>query len=132
MFADHRIKVMARQHDLRGLLFQPVYLKNNVESQNIFQVSSSHILTIDAVARGHGEKSEYCPFCGKENLVIDPSYQMHLLRSHIEPTLDLMDSEDFWGEGMSFSAQIISQKFYRLLQAEKLTGSLTIAPIVLE
>lgn len=133
LFADYRIKALAEQHDLRGLLFQPVYLRNGVESRKIFQISSSHILTIDAVARGHGEKSEFCPFlCGKESLLIDASYQMHLLRSHIEPTLDLMCSEDFWGEGLGFSAWIISQKFYRLLLAEKFTGSLSIAPIVLE
>ncbi len=131
MFADCRIKEMAEKHDLRGLLFQPVYLKNGVESRHIFQVSSPHVFTMDAAVRGYGEKSEFCPLCGKEQLDIDSSYQMHLNRSHLDPSLDLMVSENFWGPGCAASVQIISQKFYQLLLEEKLTGSLRIAPIVL-
>ncbi len=131
LFADERIKKLAEQHHLQGLLFQPVLLRSGRESQHIFQLSSPHVLHMSAVARGYGERSEFCPLCGKEAIVPSSSYQMHLFRSHLDPSLDFMVSEAFWGEGISYSIQIISQRFYRLLKEEKLTGSLRIAPIIL-
>lgn len=131
LFADHRIKALAEEHHLQGLTFLPLLLKNGQESPDIFQLTSQHVFGLSAVGRGYGETSDFCPLCGKEALVAASAYQMHLERSQLNPTLDLMVSDSFWGEGITYSVQIISQRFYKLLQQEKLTGSLRIDPIVL-
>ena len=94
-------------------------------------MTSPHILDISAVVRDHGEDSEFCPLCGKEDLIPSSSYQMHLYRSHLDLSLDLMSTDRIWGEGISYSMHIISQKFYQILLEEKLTGSLNIEPVVL-
>ena len=131
LFADHRIKALAEEYHLQGLIFLPLLLKNGQERPDIFQLTSPHVFGLSAVVRGYGETSDFCPLCGKEALVVASAYQMHLERSQLNPTLDLMVSDSFWGEGITYSVQIISQRFYKLLQQEKLTGSLRIDPIVL-
>lgn len=131
LFADHRIKALTEEHHLQGLCFLPLLLKNGQLSHELFQLTSPHVLGMSAVVRGHGETSDFCPICGKEALVTTSAYQMHLHRSHLDTSLDLMISDAFWGEGIPYSVQIISQRFYRLLRQEKLTGSLQIDPVIL-
>lgn len=131
IFVDHRIKSLAEKHNLKGLEFRPLGIRENQVSSNIFQLTSSHMWSMATVARGHGEISLFCPMCRKESLKIPSSYQMHLFRSQLDSSLDFMVSEPFWGEGIRYPVQVISQKFYKLLQENKLTGNLRVDPLIL-
>ena len=94
-------------------------------------MTSTYTWGLSAVVRDQGEKIELCLLCGREALALRSSYQMHLFRGQLDVSMDFMASEPMWGEGISHPVHIISQRFYRILLENKLTGGLRIDPIVL-
>lgn len=58
LFADDRIKALAEQHQLQGMIFLSVLLGSKQESQEIFRLTSPRLWQKDIVVRGHGERSE--------------------------------------------------------------------------
>lgn len=130
IFTDRRVYSLAKQNDLEGIVFNPVYLKKGSCSENIFQMTSDCKIAKDCIEFGHGERRLTCHLCGKEQFFINSAYQLHLYMDKLEPNKDLYVTERIFGEGIPYPVYIISQRFYQLLKANKLTGRLDLLPVV--
>lgn len=129
LFTDQRVVDLVKENGLNGIAFRNVQLKNGSQSQNIFQITSNHIIDQKCIALGYGERRLTCPICGKEQFAIKSSYQLHLHYDQIAEQSDFYVTEDIFGEGIPEPFFLISQRFYRLLKENKLTGNLVIAPV---
>lgn len=131
IFTDYRVKNLAEKNELTGIVFRPVSLKNNAYSDNIFQITSSNCLVRKDIVFGFGEKEIICPVCGKMQYCINNSYLLHLTPSSIDCFSDMYVTENIWGEGIAEPLYIISQRFYRLLKANKLAGGVNFTPAII-
>lgn len=130
IFTDYRVKNLALNNELTGIVFRPVRLKNNVHSENIFQINSSNLLEQKDIIFGFGEKEIVCPVCGKKQYCVNSSYLLHLNLGAIDCSSDMYVTENIWGEGIAEPLYIISQKFYRLLKKSKFAGGVNFTPVI--
>lgn len=130
IFTDYRVVKLVKDYSLGGVEFKSVMDKKGIRSENIFQMKSSNIIEKDSIATGYGEQKEVCPICGKEQFVIDNTYQLHLDFSKIDSRCDLYMTERIFGEGIAYPLYIISQRFYQLLKQNKLAGGIGVSPVV--
>lgn len=129
VFADWRVRQLVEKNGLSGVEFRDVMLRGRELSSKLYQMTSSHILPLEAIACGHGEIALRCPYCGKPGFRIGNEYQLHLHASHLQHSSDMYVTERIFGEGIAHSLYIISQRFYRLLVENKLAGSVTFSPV---
>lgn len=130
VFTDKRVYELVREYSLQGIKFENVMNKKRVYSENIFQMKSPHIINMDLIEMGHGERKEVCHICGKEQFFIDNIYQLHLDFSKLEVQSDLYMTERMWGQGIAYPIYIISQRFYQLLKQNKLVGGISLSPVI--
>lgn len=130
IFTDSRVYNLAKQYNLEGIVFNPVYLKSGTRSENIFQMTSENKINKQCIEFGHGERRLTCHLCGKEQFFINSAYQLHLYVDKIELNQDFYVTEHIFGEGIPYPVYIISQRFYQILKENKLTGNLTLLPVV--
>lgn len=130
IFTDRRVYDLVSQNGLTGVEFKNVLLKKGEISKNIYQMTSPNKIIQEWIDFGHGEKKLYCEKCGKEQFFINSAYQLHLNMSLIDNESDLYVTERIWGEGRPGPLYLISQRFYRLLKDNKLTGNLFLLPVV--
>lgn len=130
IYADRRVCELATESCLSGVEFRNVLVKDGTYSKNLFQMTSNNLIQRDKIARGYGEKIEKCPICGKEQFCIDSSYQLHLIDSDDITGSDFSVTERIFGEGIAEPMYIISQRFYRLLKQNNLTGNVVFTPVV--
>lgn len=128
-FTDRRVYELAKAYSLQGIQFEKVMNKKGEFSENIFQIKSPNIITRDCIPLGHGERIDVCDICGREALVVDDTYQMHLDFSKLKASSDMYMTERIWGPGIEGSRYIISQRFYQLLKQNKLTGGIKVEPV---
>lgn len=132
VFADFRVKKLAKDNGLVGVEFRDVLLRGDCVSQNIFQLSSPNKIPQDAIYLGYGEQPYFCPVCGRVQYVMQKPniYQLHLDSSRLQCKSDLYVTERIWGEGLASPMYVISQRFYRLLRENKLDGYLSLSPVI--
>lgn len=130
VFADWRVRELAEASSLSGIEFKDVLLRNGNLSSNLYQMTSTNVLPLEAIACGHGEKALRCPYCGKHGFQIDNAYQLHLHALYLEDNVDIYVTERVFGEGIAHPLYLISQRFYRLLIENQLVGSVTFSPVV--
>lgn len=130
VFADWRVRELAEASALSGIEFKDVLLRNGNPSSNLYQMTSTNVLPLEAIACGHGEKALRCPYCGKPGFQIDNAYQLHLHALYLEDNVDIYVTERVFGEGIAYPLYLISQRFYRLLVENQLAGSVTFSPVV--
>lgn len=130
VFADWRVRKLAEENGLSGVEFRDVMLRSGEPSAKLYQMTSSHVLPLEAIASGHGEKEIRCTRCGKPGFQTDNAYQLHLHTSYLQEDSDMCITERIFGEGIAHSLYIISQRFYRLLVENQLAGSVTFSPVV--
>lgn len=129
IFTNKSVCDLIQDHSLSGINFQPVLLKNGKVCENTFQLTAKHIIEKSSIMLGYGERIEKCPFCGKEQYVINNKYQLHL--TGIDRGSDFYETVYIFGGGIPGPIYIISQRFYRLLIENKLDKSLVIEPVCL-
>lgn len=132
VFTDSRVLKLVQDNSLRGFAFERVFIKKGVFSENTYQLKSTNIITKEKICRGKGEKAEFCRFCGREQIVPCKGYQLHLKGTPDDYTEDMYMTEAVFGPGIDRPWYIISQRFYRLLQENKLAGKLGVNPVVIE
>lgn len=130
IFTDQRIVDLAKEHNLVGIDFKNVLLKNGNVSQCLYQMTAHHVLDRDYISLGHGEKHLTCPICGKAQYFINDAYQLHLDMSKVNGQNDLYVTERIFGEGRAYPLYIISQRFYQMISSHRLVGNLMISPVV--
>lgn len=129
VFVDKRIHQLAVENDLCGLRFDHVFVRKKV-SENIFQLTTDHIIDKAKIGTGYGERIFKCPACGKEEYLIERGlYVLHLDYSKIEMDSDLYMTEGIRSWGCHLPRYLISQRFYQLLKANKLTGNIDFTPV---
>ena len=129
LFTDSRVVNLAKEAGLTGIQFHNVFLKNRKISEKIFQATSENVLGNELIGKGYGERKIVCSMCGKVQYYVDNAYQLHLDFDSIPVKSDFYMTERLFGEGQAYPLYLISQKFYRLLKENNLTGNLTIAPV---
>lgn len=129
LFTDYRVFDLVKQNQLDGIDLKNVLLKIGKYSDKIYQMTSPNIINRKCIDFGHGEKKLNCPICGKEQFFINGAYQLHLYYNQIQVQSDLYVTERIFGEGIPEPLYLISQRFYRLLKENKLTGNLIISPV---
>ena len=132
LFTDIRVRKIVEANSLTGFVFHDVILKNGSRAENIFQLGSTAVLPIEAIATGYGEIANTCPFCGKVQFEHDNKYQLHLRSDVVASCSDFYMTEDFWGPGIGRPLYIISQRFYQHLINNKLTDGITVSPVVIQ
>lgn len=132
IFADKRVADLVQRENLKGMLFQDVLLKNRKPSERIFQLLAEHIIELDNIVLGKGEKEETCRMCGKKQYVLSNIYQLHLHDDPIYREKDFFSTERIFGEGIAQPIYIISQRFYQLLKQNKFTAQVNFIPVILE
>jgi len=132
LFADSRIKTLCEKEDLKGISFETILLKNGECAESLFLLDSPYKLPLEAVAAGHGERAYKCSHCGRIALAFTNSYTLHLKAASIPGEADFCMTEPFWGEGFAFPFYMISQRFYRLLKEQGLTGGIKLSPVIFE
>lgn len=132
IFTDQRVRDLAIDNNLKGGLFRNVMVRRRGYSSRLYQLDSDQIIPRDYIEMGHGEKSELCRTCGKEQFVlVQPmAYQLHLNTSKLSPENDLYITESIFGDGIANPMYIISKKFYALLRDNKIDSNLILDPIV--
>ena len=131
IFADYRVRDLSVANKLVGVDLQNVYVKKGQYSNKLYQMTSQYIIPQDLLAEGYGEQMKKCPICGKKQYSIDSSYQLHLTDSEIFNSADLFVTERIFGDGIPAPIYIISQRFYRLLNENKLAGGVSFEPVKL-
>lgn len=131
VFADRRVRELAAANALSGVEFKDVMLPKGNLSTSVYQMTSTNILPLEAIACGHGEKALRCPYCGKPGFQIDNAYQLHLHASYLQDNIDMYVTDRIFGEGTAHPLHLISQRFYRLLVENQLAGNVTFSPVVL-
>ena len=132
VFADKRIKELVENNDLKGFVFDAVYIKKEtVKSENIFQLKTKNIIEVDDFVFGEEMEEDICPICGRiDYLYDDPhAYQFHIKLKKLEGNDDIYMSKRIFQDD-AYSIYIISQRFYRLLKENKLDGWLDFLPII--
>ena len=127
-----RIKKLSEEANLNGMNFGNILSKKGESVANLFLLDSPCKLPLEAVAPGHGETPYKCACCGRVALEFTNSYTLHLKAASIPDGTDFCMTDSFWGEGFSFPFYIISQRFYRLLKENKLTGGIRLSPVIFE
>ena len=122
---------MTAQSDIRGIVFADVYSKDGKRCSEIYQLKSINEIEAEAIALGYGEQQLSCPVCKKRQIGLPPAYELHLNLKSEELTDDFYITSKMFGEGIEEPLYIISQKFYKLLLAEGLTGDLDVSPVIL-
>lgn len=130
LFADFRVRNLVKDNALSGVVFNNVLLKNRSYSEKLFQMTSDNVLGRQCIGTGYGEKIISCRFCGKEQFVIETSYQLHMDFSKIGKKSDMYVTEQIFGDGIASPLYIISQQFYQLLKKANLAGGITVSPVV--
>ena len=130
IYADHRVYDLVTSSSLSGINFEKVILKNGTYSNKLYQMTTQHLITKEMISLGHGEKIEKCRMCGKEQFIIDRLYQLHLNNLETIPDSDFYVTDRIFYEGIAEPLYIISQRFYRLLKQNNLTGSVYFSPVV--
>ena len=131
VFVKREVLDAVRSDSLSGIDFLNVRLKNGTYSENLFQMTSKNVIDRSCIEPGHGEVVEKCPVCGKEQYDFSSgSYRLHLNTSKIKENSDLYITERMYGAGFAFPLYVISQKFYRLLKENGLTGGASFSPVV--
>ncbi len=130
VFADWRVRKLAEENGLPGVEFRDVMLRSGEPSAKLYQMTSSHVLPLEAIVCGHGEKALRCPYCGRLGYQIGNEYQLHLQASYLQEDSDMYITERIFGEGIAYPLYLISQRFYRLLVGHQLAGSVTFSPVV--
>lgn len=131
VFVDQHVYKAVKASSLVGVDFQNVRLRNGKYSENIFQMTSQNVISRECVGTGYGEIVEKCCVCGKEQYSINSGeYQLHLDFAKIKMKSDLYVTERIFGAGIAEPLYVISQRFYRLLKENGLTGGAKFSPIV--
>jgi hypothetical protein len=129
-FTSMRVVNLVEEHNLVGVSFQKVKLRNGNESENIFQMISPNIITQDCIEKKNLKMAETCCICGKEQFFLDHAEQLHVDFSKLPVESDLYLTESIFGEGDPEPLFIISQRFYQLLNENKLTRNVVFTPVV--
>lgn len=132
LFSDSRVLKLVKDNALSGFVFEKVFIKKGVFSENTYQLKSTNIIAKEKICRGKGEKSELCGFCGREQLVPNKTYQLHLKGTPDDYTEDMYMTEAVFGQGVDYPWYVISRRFYCLLKDNKLAGKLNVCPVVFE
>lgn len=130
LFTDYRVRNLAEENSMEGIVFKNVLLKNGLVSEKIYQMTTENTISQTQIELGHGEKEYCCPICGKQKFFIDNAYQLHLNLQDLKLQGDLYKTERIFGERLPEPVYIISQKFYRLLKSTKLLSNVTLVPVV--
>lgn len=131
LFVDHRVKEMAQAFGLKGIAFSPVLLKNGLPSDTLYQITSEHVINIKEINMGGGERQVKCPYCGRVQMIIDPSYQLQLKWNLDEHEQDFYMTESIFGEGQAEPMFLISHRFYEIVKQKQLAKNLHIEPVKL-
>lgn len=129
VFAAKQVYEAVTTSSLEGIDFWNVLKRNGSVSDSIFQMTSKHMIGRECVEPGHGEIIERCPICGKEQFQTSSNYVMHLYFNKIQTQSDLYVTERMFGAGFGHPNYIVSQRFYRFLKDNKLTGGLEFSPV---
>ena len=129
-FASKKVVDLVNQHSLVGISFPKVKLRNENESENIFQMISPNIITQDCIGMENLKMVETCLVCGKEQFFLDHAEQLHVDFSKLPVESDLYLTESIFGEGDPEPLFIISQRFYQLLNENKLARNVVFTPVV--
>ena len=129
-FASKKVVDLVNQHPLVGISFPKVKLRNGNESENIFQMISPNIITQDCIGMENLKIVETCLVCGKEQFFLDHAEQLHVDFSKLPVDSDLYLTESIFGEGDPEPMFIISQRFYQLLNENKLARNVVFTPVV--
>ena len=129
VFTDYRVCELVKENSLSGIEFKNVRLKNGTYSSKLFQLTAKQVIDRKFIGTGYGEKILRCKYCGKEQYSINPSYQLHLDFSQIDPQCDMYMTECMFGDGIAEPLYLISQRFYQLLKQAKLSGGLNVFPV---
>lgn len=129
-FASKSVAELVEGHNLVGVSFQKVKLRNGNESENIFQMTSANIITQDCIEMDNLKMVETCHICGKEQFFLDHAEQLHVDFSKLPVEGDLYLTESIFGEGEPEPLFIISQRFYQLLNENKLARNVVFTPVI--
>ena len=129
IFADSRVYDLAASNNLSGINFEKVLLKNGQYSNNIYQMTSKHLIQKEMIAVGHGEKIQKCPICGKEQFSINSAYQLYLNNSEALVDCDFYTTDRIFGDGIAEPLFIISQRLYQLLKQNNLAKNVVFTPV---
>lgn len=131
LFADRKIKTEAEAAGITGLRCMDVILKSGKISERIVQLTTDHIIPAEAIEKGHGERVNRCPVCGKEKYDINSGeYCLHIDFAKIPQGCDFCKTDDIYGGNIPFPLYIISQRFYRVLKDVGLTSGVKLSPIL--
>lgn len=130
LFADSHLRELVEAEEMKGFVFRDILLKSGKRSQHIFQVTSQTILDESCIIFGFGEKTLFCPKCGKPQYAVDRTYQLHVDFSKITEDSDFYITAPIFGEGPPESLYVISQKFYRCLKQNNLADFLNLTPVI--
>lgn len=129
-FASKSVVNLVEKHNLVGVLFRKVKLRNGTESENIFQMTSPNIITQDCIEMDNLKMVETCRICGKEQFFLDHAEQLHVDFSKLPVEGDLYLTESIFGEGEPEPLFIISQRFFQLLNENKLARNVVFTPVI--
>ena len=73
---------------------------------------------------------ETCRICEKEQFFLDHAEQLHVDFSKMPVQSDLYLTESIFGEGEPEPLFIISQRFYQLLNENKLARNVVFTPVI--
>lgn len=129
LFASKKVFDAVNSGSFEGIDFWNVLKKNGSKCENIFQMRSKQVIGQECIEFGHGEIVDRCPMCGKIQYGISSDYIMHMHFNKIQPEIDFFETERIFGQGIAHPNFIVSQRFYRFLKENKLTGGLDFSPI---
>ena len=128
-FASKSVVDLVEKHNLVGVSFQKVKLRNGNESERIFQMTSPNIITQDCMGMDNLKMVETCCICEKKQFFLDHAEQLHVDFSKLPVEGDLYLTESIFGEGDPEPLYIISQKYYQLLNENKLARNIVFTPV---
>lgn len=129
-FASKPVVELVEAHNLVGVLFKNVKLRKGNDSVNIFQMTSPNIIMQDCIELKNLKMVETCRICGKEQFFLDHAEQLHVDFSKVPIQSDLYVTEDIFGNGEPEPLFIVSQKFYQLLNENKLARNVVFTPVM--
>ncbi len=129
-FASKSVVDLTEEHNLAGVSFPKVKLRNGTTSENIFQMNSPNIITQDCIGMDNLKMVETCRICGKKQFFLDHAEQLHVDFSKMPVQSDLYLTESIFGEGEPEPLFIISQRFYQLLNENKLARNVVFTPVI--
>ena len=129
LFCSKKVFDAVNSGPFEGIDFWNVLKRKGNVCENVIQMRSKTILGRECIELGHGEKVISCPMCGKTQFYNESDYIMHMNFDMIPPENDFYETERIFSQGIGQPRFIISQRLYRFLRDNKMTGGTKIEPI---